>query len=85
MRLRGDTHGEKRRSQSIHVVGVWGVHAFSDFLRDLSPAGAQADSVSGARVDPAGLFYDFDFAHDPGGSDCAVDYRDTTTRVARAI
>ena len=85
MRLRGDTHGEKRRSQSIHVVGVWGVHAFSDFLRDLSPAREEIGAISGTGMDPAGLFYDFDFAHDPGGSDCAVDYRDTTTRVARAI
>ena len=85
MWLRSDTCGEEGCSQSFYVVGVWGVDAVFDFLRDLSPPRKETSAVSGARVDPAGLFHAADVAHDSGGGDCAVDYRDVATGVAGAV
>lgn len=36
-------------------------------------------------MDPAGVFHAVDFAHDSCGGDCAVDYCDASTGVAREI
>ena len=85
MRLCGDTQGEKRCSQRLYVVGLWGVHDFSDFLRDPSPAREEIGAVSRTGVDPAGVLHVVDVAYDSGGGDCAADYRDTAARVAGAI
>src|SRR5947207_2575920 len=83
--LRSHTRGEKGCSQSLHAICVWSLHDFLDFLRDLSPARAQAGFLPGARMDPAGLFHATDFAHHPSGGNCALDPGDAAPRMAREI
>src|SRR5690348_129197 len=69
----------------LHVVGVWGVDAVFDFLCGLSPAREEIWTVSGARVDPAGVLHAADFAHDSSSGDCAADFGDAAAGVGGEI
>src|SRR5215472_15599714 len=85
MRVYGDSGGEKEYPQGLHGVGGGGIVGLPDFLCDLSHSSGESGFVSGAGVDPAGLFYAADFAYDSGGGDCPANNRDAAARVARAI